>query len=93
MEMLTRGFSEQAADSQTSLVPAMAMPTVVVLFTAGVFPQILEKVNPSSGESNRKLIIAVSDKQSRHQTFQWGSWQGQFKHQENSARGDSVSGH
>lgn len=73
MEMLTRGFSEQAADSQTSLVPAMAMPTVVELFTAGVFPQILEKVNPSSQESSRKLIIAASDKQSWQKTFQWGA--------------------
>lgn len=69
MEMLTRGFSEQAADSQTSLVPAMAIPTLVVLFTAGVFPQILGNAHPSSQESNRKLIIAVSDKQSWQQTF------------------------
>lgn len=30
---------------------------------------ILEKVNPSSQESNRKLIIAVSDRQSWQQTF------------------------
>lgn len=69
MEMLARGLSEQAADSQTSLVPTMAIPTVVVLFTAGSFPQILENVHPSSQESNKKLITAVSGKQSWHQTF------------------------
>lgn len=69
MEMLTRGFSEQAADSQTSLVPAMAIPTVVALFTDGIFSQIFENVHPSSQKSNRKLITAASDKQSWHQTF------------------------
>lgn len=34
METPTHGFSERAADSQTSLVPAMAMPTVVLFFSS-----------------------------------------------------------